>query len=109
MATSIAPPARLGIGPRSSVLLRLAVGIGPDADVVGLQAQAHAPLELERLDVGARQLKPPGAVEDGELLGDDLVVAVIGDRGAPKGLGRGPSVADGDGPLDLLATPAGRG
>ena len=34
----------------------------------------------------------------------DLVVALVGERGAAQGLGRGPAVADGDRALDLLAT-----
>src|ERR687898_2070113 len=92
-----APRAR---GSSSVLLLRLAVRIGPDADVVRLEAQAHAALELERLDVGAWQLQATGAVEDRELLGDDLVIAVVRYRRATQGLRRRAPVTDGHRELD---------
>ena len=43
--------------------------VGPDLDVVGLEAQRDPATQAERIDVGSRQLQPAGLIEDGELLG----------------------------------------
>src|SRR4029450_8281521 len=76
--------------------------VGPDADVVLLEGRPEAVLELGRRDVLLRQLQPPGAVEDRELLADRAVVAVVAHLRPAERLGAGPAVADRDRPLDLL-------
>jgi hypothetical protein len=55
------------------------VDVGPDLDVVVLEVDAYPTLQPERFDVRARQLEPPRPIEDGELLGEDLVLAFLGD------------------------------
>ena len=57
-----------------------AIAIGPDADVILLERQPYPVLEPQGLDVGAGQLQPADAIEDGVLLGDDVMVAGLRDR-----------------------------
>jgi len=47
--------------------------------VVRLEDQPDAPVQPERLDESPRELEPADSVEDGVLLGDDVVVAGIGE------------------------------
>ena len=58
--------------------------------------------EFERLDMGPGELQPTGAIEDGELLGDNPVLALLILLGSTERLGARPPVADRDGPIDLL-------
>ena len=62
---------------------------GQTDDVVGLERQPDAALERKRGDVLAGELKPPGAIEHGKLLGDDALLA----RSGPRSRRRSVSVA----------------
>ena len=77
--------------------------VRPDADVVALELEPNAPGEAERLDVRARELEAPGPVEHGVLRGDDLVIALRGDRSVAQDLAADPPVADRDRPVHLVA------
>ena len=72
---------------------------GPDTHVIGLQAQPDATPQPQRRDVGARQLHAAGRIEHRELLVDRPRPPR---RRPPERLRAGPTVADGDGPLDVL-------
>src|SRR2546423_1857349 len=60
-----------------------------DRDVILLEAQTHALLERELLDVRARQLYAAGAVHDHQLVRDHRIAGA-----GPPRLGRGLAVAD---------------
>ena len=62
--------------------------------MVVLEAEAYAVGEVERLDMGARELKAAGPVEHRELLGDDPMIAVAGQLRPSNGLAAGSAVAD---------------
>ena len=52
-----------------------------------LEREPDATLERERRDVVRRELEPAGAIEHGELLGDDELLAFRPDLEPPQRLG----------------------
>ena len=85
-------------------VVRGAVAVWPDARC-GLcsSAEPDAPLEAQGFNVGTRQLQPPDPIEDGVLLGDDVVVALLGDGAPSQRLRARSPVANRDGAAHLLA------
>src|SRR5262245_1489959 len=76
--------------------------VGPDTDVIAFEREPDPSFHLERSSELAGELQPAGPVEDGVLLGNDLLGALLVQLRATQHLAAGATVADANGPVHLL-------
>src|SRR5581483_5640838 len=108
-AWTVSPPSRYSFVTSSTrtrgsaaIGLLLERAVRPDRDVVALEREPDAPLELERVDVLLRQLEPARPIEDGELLGDHALLTSDAELVPAERLRRDAAVPDRHRPAHLL-------
>src|SRR5690606_2442400 len=76
--------------------------VGPDVDVIGVQRETVAVLQVQGFHVLVRELHAPDPVEHDVLLGHQPMLALLVDLGPAQHLAAGAPVPDGHGPLDVV-------